>query len=139
MSAIFKCLAAKVFLITLLLAPAGAAMAAGEGGMCKGQPPVVESELVGAVNILKELMVMWPKISSEDEETIVRGYGLTSDRMNCVLGKLMAGNDIFNWGGPEAYGVSLSPEELELVQRYQSDSLILKKHLEENLNIKAEE
>ena len=128
------------FLVTLLLCGPAASPAAGQGGMCDGQPPISESELVGAVKVLKELMVMWPKISPDDEETIVRGQGLTTPRMNCVLGKLMAGNDIFNWNsGPEAYGVSLSPEELDLVQRHHQDSLILKKHLEVNLNVKGEQ
>ena len=127
------------FLVVLLGLGAAAPPAAAQGGMCDGQPPVSESELVSAVKVLKELMVMWPKISPDDEETIVRGQGLTTARMNCVLGKLMAGNDIFNWGsGPEAYGVSLSPEEMELVQRHHQDSLTLKKHLEVNLNVKGE-
>ena len=119
--------------------PPAAVTAADGGGMCDGQPSITESELISAVKVLKELMVMWPKISPDDEETIVRGQGLTTARMNCVLGKLMAGNDIFNWGdGPEAYGVTLTPEELELVQSYHKDSLTLKKHLEVNLNVKGE-
>ena len=129
-----------LFPAILLLGWVVAAPAAGEsGGMCGGQPPVVESEVVSSIQVLKELMAMWPRISPADEETIVRGYGLTSARMNCILGKLMAGNDIFNWGSPEAYGVTLTPEEMDLLRQHQNDSLILKKHLEQNLNIRGEQ
>lgn len=133
------CLTLTALPLWAALLPSSAGADDENGGMCLGQPPITESELISAVKVLKELMTMWPRISPDDEETLVRGNGLTSARMNCVLGKLMAGNDIFKWGGPEAYGVPLNREEMDLVRRYEGDSLALKKHLELNLNIKGEQ
>lgn len=113
-------------------APAG-------GGMCGGQAPVTEKDMGKALEILVDLQEMGGgKLKPGDEETFIRGQGLSSDRMNCVLGKLMAGNDIFGWGAPGAYGVSLTPEELAAARKFAKDSAFLKKYLEENLNIKAE-
>ncbi len=108
------------------------------GGMCTGQAPVSEKEMGKALAVLADLQDMGGKLSPGDEETFIRGQGLTSDRMNCILGKLMAGNDIFGWGAPEAYGVSLSPEELAAARKFSKDSAFLRKYLEENLNIKVE-
>lgn len=133
------CFIQNTILILFLLSPSHYLYAADKGrGMCDGQAPLIESELVSAIKALNELKALEGKASETDEESIVRGYGLTIARMNCILGKLMAGNDIFNWGGPVGYGVSLTPEERAIVTRYKDESLVLKKYMENDLNIKIE-
>lgn len=109
-----------------------------EAEMCIKQKPLTEKELTKALAVMKDIRELGGNLKPEDEETLVRGHGLTSDRMNCLLGKLMAGNDIFGWGVPAAYGINLTAEELEITKKYAGESRTLKKYLEESLNIKIE-
>lgn len=108
-------------------------------GMCAGQGKANDKELRDALAVMGEIISLGPGLKSADEETIIRGRGLTSDRLNCLLGKIMAGNDIFGWGSPEAYGVSLTAQERDLVRKYTNESEGLKQYLEEALNIKVED
>lgn len=104
-------------------------------GMCAGQKQVTEADMAGTLAIMSEIMEMGPELTPDDEETIIRSRGLTSERMNCILGKLMAGNDIFGWGSPGAYGVELSPDEITATGKFQKETMPLHKYLEEGLNI----
>lgn len=108
-------------------------------GMCAGQGPINDKELRDALAVMGDIISMGPDLKPADEETIIRGRGLTSERLNCLLGKIMAGNDIFGWGSPEVYGVSLTTKERDLVRKYNNESEGLKQYLEEALNIKVED
>lgn len=108
-------------------------------GMCDGQAAINDKELRDALAVMGDIISMGPDLKPADEETIIRGRGLTSERLNCLLGKIMAGNDIFGWGSPEAYGVSLTTKERDLVRKYNNESEGLKQYLEEALNIKVED
>ncbi len=107
-------------------------------GMCAGQDPITEKELAQALAVMDEIINLGGQLSPADEETFIRGQGLTSDRLNCVLGKFMAGNDIFGWGPPEAYGVNLTPPELAAARKFAGQSGKLKKYMEESLNLQVE-
>jgi hypothetical protein len=124
--------------LALLLAAGGAAAQEGEAGMCAGQREMTAPELNRAMELMREIMALGSRLNPADEETIIRGRGLSSGRLNCLLGKVMAGNDIFNWGPPAAYGVSLSELEMEIAKSFAGETGPLKKYLEEVLNIKAE-
>jgi len=113
-------------------------MAADDGGMCAGQKPITDKEVVEAFDALAEILKMGDQRSPADEENMIRGRGLSAERLNCVFGKIMAGNDIFGWGEPSAYGVSLSDEEKKIIKKYANESKGLKKYLEEELNITTE-
>lgn len=119
----------------LFFFPAGPAAGA---GVCDGQPPIADKEIRDALEVIGEFLRMGGDLSPGDEETLIRGRGLTSERLNCVLGKVMAGNDIFGWGSTSAYGLSLSPEETKLVKKYINESQGLKEYLEQSLNIQVE-
>jgi len=108
-------------------------------GMCDGQGPATDKELRDALAVMGDIISLGSKLKPADEETIIRGRGLTSDRLNCLMGKIMAGNDIFGWGPVEAYGVTLSAEERAITLKYDNESKGLKQYLEEELNIKVED
>ncbi|MDR1044139.1 MAG: hypothetical protein LBP33_03350 [Candidatus Adiutrix sp.] len=102
-------------------------------GLCAGQRPAAERDLKAALDILREI-----RLRPADEDTIIRKRGFTPQGLNCLFSKIMAGNDIFGWGSPAAYGVFLKPEELEAVRKYGRESLELREYLEEVLNIRLE-
>lgn len=108
-------------------------------GMCAGQGPATDKELRDALAVMGEIITLGPDLKSTDEETIIRGRGLTAARLNCLLGKIMAGNDIFGWGSPEAYGVGLTANERALVKKYDNESEGLKQYLVEELNIQVDD
>ncbi len=118
--------------------PSGGQSSASQAGMCAGQSAVTEKDLQKALAVMAEIIEMGGRLSPADEETIVRGRGLTSARLNCILGKIMAGNDIFGWGSPEAYGVGLTEDERAIIKKYRNESEGLKTYLEDTLNIKVE-
>lgn len=106
--------------------------------VCEGQKPLTAKELRLSLSIMKELMKLSNELTPEDEEAILKSRGFKADRLNCVISKYMAANDIFNWGAPEAYGVSLSQEELETAAGFKDEVGFLKKYLEDTLNITPE-
>ncbi|MDR0882436.1 MAG: hypothetical protein LBP55_07825 [Candidatus Adiutrix sp.] len=108
------------------------------GGMCDGQAGLNDREVRDALAAMADIAELGDKLKPENEETIIRGRGLTAARLNCILGKVMAGNDIFNWGQAAAYGVSLTGEEEAIVRQYAGESQRLKRYLEEVLNIKVD-
>lgn len=124
--------------VALMLASEGTATQGGETGICAGQREMTASELNRAMKLMREIIVLGSKLKPADEETIIRGWGFSSGRLNCLLGKVMAGNDIFNWGPPVTYGMSLSELEIRIVKSFAGETDLLKKYLEEVLNIKAE-
>lgn len=128
----------SLVLLSSVVLPDGMVKASGQPGMCVGQKQVTEAQMGGALAIMEEIISLGKNLTPEDEETIIRSQGLTSERMNCILGKLMAGNDIFGWGPPGAYGVELSPEELESSRKFNEETTPLRKYLEETLNIELE-
>jgi|GEM_PF-2653764 len=107
-------------------------------GMCASQGPITDKELRDALAVMDEIISLGQDLKPADEETIIRGRGLTAPRLNCILGKVMAGNDIFGWGPPEAYGVALTDAERALVKKYDKESEGLRQYLEEELNITVE-
>ena len=132
-------------LLTVNLAAAGPARAQDDlnsvaTGICHNQPAITDKEIRDSLEVIGDFLRLGGDLTPSDEETLIRGRGLTSDRMNCVLGKVMAGNDIFNWGSIEAYGPSLnlSQEEAKLVKKYINESQGLKEYLEQSLNIQVE-
>ena len=125
--------------LTFLLMLTASAWAADAPGMCAGQPPVTGKEMGETLDLMNEIIELGETLAPEDEETIIRSRGITAERMNCILGKLMAGSDIFNWGPPEAYGVSLNPTEMKAAKNLKTKIKPLKKYLEDTLNIKAED
>jgi len=124
--------------VVLMLAAEGTAVQESEVSICAGQREMTAPELNRAMKLMREIIVLGSKLKPADEETIIRGWGLSSGRLNCLLGKVMAGNDIFNWGSPVAYGMSLSELEMGIVKSFAGETGLLKKYLEEVLNIKAE-
>ena len=132
-------------LLAVTLATGGQARAqdesnSGAPGICHNQPAITDKEIRDSLEVIGDFLRLGGDLTPGDEETLIRGRGLTSDRMNCILGKVMAGNDIFNWGSIEAYGLSLSlsPEETKLVKKYVNESQGLKDYLEQSLNIQVE-
>ncbi len=115
--------------------------AAAEGaaeGMCARQADLTDKDVLEAFDVLAEILRLGEDRSPADEENIIRGRGFSAERLNCIFGKIMAGNDIFGWGSPAAYGVTLTEEENKIVKKYPQESRGLKKYLEEELNIKTE-
>ena len=55
------------FLAIPLLLVTAAPVAGQDGGMCNGQPPITENDLVSAVKVLKELMVKSYPIAFHDK------------------------------------------------------------------------
>lgn len=106
--------------------------------MCDSQKPLSESELKISLSLMKEIMNLAGNLTPEEEEAIVKSRGFTSDRLNCVLGKFMAANDIFGWGSPPAYGMDLSDEEYKVCLKYADEGPALRKYLIESLNIQVD-
>jgi hypothetical protein len=50
----------------------------------------------------------------------------------------MAANDIFGWGQVEDYGVPLTDKEKKFSVKYKKESLMLKRYMEEVLNVRLE-
>lgn len=136
---------AGLFLVLFGSAPSAEALNENDLGlsqappsMCDGQKPLSESELKISLSLMKEIMNLTGNLTPEEEEAIVKSRGFTSDRLNCVLGKFMAGCDIFGWGSPLAYGVNLSDEEYKITLKYADEGPALRKYLLETLNIQIE-
>ena len=108
-------------------------------GMCHRQPDMTERELKQAAQVMRAIVNKKGALSPEEEERLIGARKLSTDRLNCLMGKLMAANDIFGWGDAGAYGVPLTEEEAQIAAKYKKDSLMLKRYLEEVLNIKVEQ
>ncbi len=107
-------------------------------GICHKQPEMTERELKRALEVMRTIVDKKGVLSPEEEENLIRGRELGSDRLNCLMGKLMAANDIFGWGRAEDYGVPLTAKEKKFSAKYAKDSLMLKQYLEEVLNVRVE-
>ncbi len=105
--------------------------------VCAGQSSLSAPELEKALAIMEKIIIH-KGLSPKDEEKLVIREGLTVERLNCLLAKFMAAEDIFSWGTPSAYGVHLTPLELKAAAQFSAQAPALKKYLEETLNIKAE-
>jgi hypothetical protein len=132
-------IALSFFMLTMLFFVAAGRLAAQDGaGVCAGQAAMMEGELNKAVGLMRDIMAKGGRMTPEEEERLITQRGLASDRLNCILGKLIAANDVFGWGGPEAYGAPLSAKELSFAGKYKKDAERLKKYMEDVLNIRAE-
>ncbi|UQZ91103.1 hypothetical protein C4J81_18525 [Deltaproteobacteria bacterium Smac51] len=107
-------------------------------GMCYRQSAMTEKELKLAIEAMRAIVNKKGNLSPEEEESLISSKGLTADRLNCLMGKLMAANDIFNWGSARAYGIPLTDKEQAFAAKYKKDSRMLKRYMEETLNITVE-
>ncbi len=110
----------------------------GAAGICYGQPDLTEKELQQALAVMRAIVNEKGRLSPEEEEAIIAEKKLASSRLNCLMGKIMAANDVFGWGGSQDYGVPLTKKEERIAKKYKNDSRMLKRYLEEVLNIKVE-
>ena len=107
-------------------------------GICHRQPEMTEKELKPALELMRAIVDKRGELSPEEEENLISGKELSSDRLNCLMGKIMAANDVFSWGRAEDYGVPLTAKEKKISAKYKKDSLMLKQYLEEVLNVRVE-
>ncbi len=107
--------------------------------MCEGQQAVTEKELRISLSLMAELIALAPQLSPQEEEAIIRSRGFEARRLNCVLGKFMAANDIFGWGSAAAYGVTLCGAEKQAALKFASEAPRLKAYLSEELKIVQED
>lgn len=107
-------------------------------GVCYQQPDMTERELRKALEAMRAIVDKKGRLSAEEEEALINGEKLTSDRLNCLMGKVMASNDVFEWGRAEDYGVPLTAKEIRIAKKYKKDSLMLKRYMEEVLNVRLE-
>lgn len=134
----------RLFFFTLTLvsfffiAQASGLYAQAEQSVCYSQPEMTEKELRQGVKAMQDIIELKGSLSPEEEENIIRVRKLTSERLNCLMGKLMAANDIFDWGRAEDYGVPLTDKEKKIAVKYQKDSLMLKRYMEDVLNVRVE-
>lgn len=107
--------------------------------MCEDQGAVTEKEFRISLSLMAELIALAPQLSPQEEEAIIKSRGFEARRLNCVLGKFMAANDIFGWGSAAAYGVTLSEAEKKAALKFTSEVPRLKAYLSEELKIVQED
>lgn len=123
--------------VLILFANCSSARAADQP-VCHGQPEMSERELRRGIKAMRDIIDRHGTLTPEEEENLIRSRGLDSGRLNCLMGKLMAANDIFGWGGAGEYGVPLTSKEKKLSAGYKKESLALKRYMEEVLNVRLE-